>query len=95
MISIELTDSAENIFDRLIFSDENDVSYKDDAYKNLHRNHYLEETQADLDWHGLIYSDIKNKYNISGMPPAEAVAKMIDQFQALQYIIRNTKKPGI
>ena len=36
-VSIELTDSAENIFDRLVFSDENDVIYKDDDYKNQHK----------------------------------------------------------
>ncbi len=29
-LSIELQDSVENIFDRLVFSDENDVIYKDD-----------------------------------------------------------------
>lgn len=38
VINIELTDSAENIFDRLVFSDENDVIYKDDDYKNRHKD---------------------------------------------------------
>lgn len=81
VITIELTDSAENIFDRLVFSDENDVIYKDDDYKNRHRNHYLEEIQADLDWYGSVYSGIKNRFDISGMAPEETVAKMIDEFQ--------------
>lgn len=35
-VCIGLTDSAENIFDRLVFSGENDVIYKDDEYKNRH-----------------------------------------------------------
>ena len=80
VISIELTDSAENIFDRLVFSDENDVIYKDDDYKNRHRDHYLEEIQADLDWYGSVYSDIRNRFNISGMTPEEAAAELINQF---------------
>ena len=80
VISIELTDSAENIFDRLVFSDENDVIYKDDDYKNRHRDHYLEEIQADLDWYGSVYSDIRNRFDISGMTPEEAAAELTNQF---------------
>lgn len=80
VIGIELTDSAENIFDRLVFSDENDVIYKDDDYKNRHRAHYLEEIQADLDWYGSVYSDIRNRFDISGMTPEEAAAELINQF---------------
>lgn len=80
VISIELTDSAENIFDRLVFSDENDVIYKDGAYKNRHRNYYLEEIQADLDWYGSVYSDIKNRLDISGLTPEETAAELINRF---------------
>lgn len=80
VISIELTDSAENIFDRLVFSDENDVIYKDDAYKNRHRDYYLEDIQADPDWYGSVYSDIKNRFDISGMTPEETAAELINQF---------------
>lgn len=80
VISIELTDSAENIFDRLVFSDENDLIYKDDDYKNLHKNHYLEEIQADLDWYGAVYADIKNRFHISGMTPEEVAAELMNRF---------------
>lgn len=80
VISIVLTDSAENIFDRLVFSDENDVAYKDDDYKKRHRDHYLEEVQEDLNWYGSVYSDIKNIFDISGMTPEEAAAEMTDRF---------------
>lgn len=80
VISIELTDSAENIFDRLVFSDENDIIYKDDAYKKRHKDHYLKEIQADLEWYGSVYSDIKNRFNLLGRLPEEAVPKMIDEF---------------
>lgn len=84
VVSIELTDSAENIFDRLVFSDENDVIYKDDDYKNRHRDHYLEEIQADLDWYGSVYAVIRNRFDISGMPPEEAVAELINQFRLFE-----------
>jgi len=80
VISIELTDSAENIFERLVFSNENDVIYKDDDYKNRHRNHYLEEIQKDLDWYGSVYSDINYRFDISGMAPEQAVVRMIAEF---------------
>lgn len=80
VICIELTDTKENIFNRLVFSDENDVIYKDDDYKEQHRDHYLYEIQADLNWYGSVYSDIKNRFNIAGMPDEKAVAEMIDQF---------------
>ena len=43
ILAVELCDSAENIFDRLVFSDENDIIYTDDEYKNQHRDHYLED----------------------------------------------------
>lgn len=46
---IELYDTPENIFSRLIFSDENDEIYTDDNYKNANKDYYMKETQADLD----------------------------------------------
>lgn len=82
---IELTDSAENIFGRLVFSDENDVVYKDDAYKNKRRQHYMKEIRADQDWYGSIYSGIKNKFDTSGMLPEEAVLKLINKFHLNKY----------
>lgn len=52
VLTIELYDTPENIFSRLIFSDENDNVYEDDQYKNDHREYYLEAIQEDLDWYG-------------------------------------------
>lgn len=80
ILSIELTDSAENIFDRLVFSDENDVIYNDDAYKNKHKVHYLKEIKADLAWYGSIYRDIKYRFNIEGRSPDCVVHSLIEQF---------------
>ena len=55
VLSIELIDTAENIFDRLVFSDENDKLYKDDDYKELHRDYYLTDIKLDIDWYGKAY----------------------------------------
>ena len=38
ILPIEISDTAANIFDRLVFSDENDKIYKDDDYKNQHKD---------------------------------------------------------
>ena len=37
---IELRDSAENIFDRIVFSDENDKIYTDEQYKQAHKAYW-------------------------------------------------------
>lgn len=48
VLSIELTDTPENIFERLVFSDENDVIYKVDDYKNARKDHYLADILEDF-----------------------------------------------
>ena len=83
VLAIELIDSAENLFDRLVFSDENDVIYKDDVYKNEHKEYYLDEFEADLEWYGFVYKDIKNKFNVNAMPPDKATSKLIKRFHLL------------
>ena len=77
VLSIELIDTAENIFDRLIFSDENDKLYKDDDYKELHRDYFLNDIQQDIDWYGKVYSQmgITNKFEIQNESPDQAVGK--------------------
>lgn len=75
--SIELTDTPENIFKRLVFSDENDVMYKDDNYKNAHKDYYLADIQADLSWYGSIYQNITNKFFIDGKLPEEVTDEII------------------
>lgn len=42
VLPIEFRDTPENIFDRLVFSDENEVIYHDD-YKDAHKDHYLRD----------------------------------------------------
>lgn len=82
VLAIELTDTAENIFDRLIFSDENDNLYEDDDYKELHRKHYLSDIQGDIDWYGTVYSQmgIKNKLEIQNESPDQVVERLIFEY---------------
>lgn len=79
-LSIELQDSAENIFDRLVFSDENDVIYTDDEYKNSHRDYYLEDIMEDQSWYGNIYSDFCHPFNMNGDSPKTVADRIISDF---------------
>lgn len=62
LIAIELQDSAEHIFQRLVFSDENDVVYKDDAYMEAHKKYYIKDIQSDILFVKRIYMKIEHKY---------------------------------
>ena len=55
---IELYDTPENIFSRLVFSDENDEIYTDDNYKNANKDYYMKDIQADLGWYGMVNAKI-------------------------------------
>ncbi len=48
IIAIELQDSEEHIFERMVFSDENDNIYKDDAYKEEHKDYYIRDIHEDI-----------------------------------------------
>lgn len=74
---IELLDSAENIFDRLVFSDENDNIYTDDEYKNRYKEHYLNDIREDLGWYGSVYSAIKHKFDMDGRDPTSVTEALI------------------
>lgn len=78
VFSIELLDTPEHIFDRLVFSDENDVIYSDDEYKNEHKEHYLNELQEDLIWYGSVYKNITNKFFVNAKLPEEVATEIID-----------------
>lgn len=80
VFSVELLDSPENIFERLVFSDENDVIYHDDDYKNKHKSHYLNEIKKDIHWYGSVYSNIHNKFYMAGRTPQEVVDTLIREY---------------
>ena len=82
ILLIELYETPENIFSRLVFSDENDNIYTDDLYKSRHKDHYLSEIQADLIWYGKIYHDIgiHNRLFIDNNPPLKVVDRIISEY---------------
>lgn len=78
--AVELRDIEENIFERLVFSDQNDNIYKDDDYKNAHREAYLRDIREDIEWYGEVYSIIENKYDINDEAPDAVVDGLIKRF---------------
>lgn len=80
-LSIELTDTPENIFARMVFSDSQDKVYTDEVYKEMHRAHYLREIQMDLNWYGRVYSFIPHKFDLGGKDPETATVEIIRLFQ--------------
>ncbi len=83
VLAFQLTDSHENIFDRLVFSDENDIVYKDDDYKNEHKEHYLEEILEDQAWYGYVYSNITT-FPMNGLSSHAVVNAIISKYSLLK-----------
>lgn len=79
---IELYDTPENIFSRLVFSDENDEIYTDDNYKNANKDYYMKEIQADQDWYGMVNAKIgiHNRVFVNNNSPEEVVDRIIKEY---------------
>ena len=81
IILIELRDTPYHIFQRLVFSDENDNVYSDEKYKNAHKTHYMREIRKDLDYYGKIYSSLgAERFNINNDPPEKVVDSIITRY---------------
>lgn len=82
ILLIELYDTPENILSRLVFSDENDNIYTDDDYKNMHKEYYMKDIQADLDWYGMVYAKlgIRNRLFVDNDPPEKVVDRIITEY---------------
>lgn len=59
-----MQDSKQHIFERLVFSDENDNVHKDDKYKEKHREYYIKQIHEDIVYLKRAFKKIKNKYFI-------------------------------
>lgn len=81
VLAIELLDDAENIFERLVFSDEHDQIYKDDECKNAHKDYYLSEIKADIQWYGNVYKNIRNKLYICNDEVETVVDRIIINYK--------------
>lgn len=76
-----LTDTVENIFNRLVFTDENDnILPNSEEYRNKHKEYYLKDIKSDLFYYGQIYSFIKNKVNIDNKTQDEVADYIINEY---------------
>lgn len=81
VLAIELYDSPENIFDRLVFSDENDNVYFDDDYKNTHKSYYLKDIIEDMIYYEERWKElVRNKFDMKGEPPGAVVERLIQEY---------------
>lgn len=92
VLAVELRDTAENIFERLVFSDENDVIYKDDEYKNAHKKYFISDIMKDIQWYGFCYSGIKNKLYMHNDPPEEVVRRLIKRYRVSYALSAGSKR---
>lgn len=80
-LGIELRDMPENIFNRLIFTDEDDQVYEDSAeYREKHKAYYLREIKKDFTFYKQSFSKIENKFEINNDPPMVAAERLIKQY---------------
>ena len=80
VLAIELQDSSEHIFDRPVFSDENDHVYKDDDYKNAHRDYYIREIKKDIWAYTPSFLKVKNKFYMDGDSPERVVERIVAEY---------------
>ena len=77
VLAIELQDAPEHVFDRLVFSDENDQIYKDDDYKNEHKKHYIRDIKADISCYKRSFKKIENKFFMNNKSPQYLMAPLM------------------
>jgi len=77
VVAIELQDSEAHIFERMVFSDENDIVYKDDVYKQQHKDHYIKEIHEDIIYARKCFKKIKNKCFINNRSVDQVVDELM------------------
>lgn len=80
VVAVELQDSPEHIFSRLVFSDENDQVYKDDEYRDAHASYYLREIKKDITYYKRAFVKISRKLNMDNDPPEKVVERLMERF---------------
>ncbi len=83
VLAIELQDIPESVFDRLVFSDENDRVYRDDEYRDAHAAYYLNDIKEDITFYKRSFSKITNKYQMNHRSPEEVVKGLIETYGLL------------
>ena len=78
VIAVELQDTEEHIFERLVFSDENDNIYEDAEYKEAHRDYYLKDIHSDIVYVRKTFKKIRWKYFIDNKPVEQAAEELFE-----------------
>lgn len=78
VIAVELQDTEEHIFERLVFSDENDNIYRDDEYKMQHKDYYMKDIHEDIMYVKKTFQKIQWKYFVDNKS-VEQVAEELYQ----------------
>ncbi|ABR50020.1 hypothetical protein Amet_3927 [Alkaliphilus metalliredigens QYMF] len=76
-----MQDSKEHIFERLVFSDEEDNIFHDEFYKEQHRDYYLQDIHEDTVYVRRIFKKIGNKYFVNNRPVEQVVDELIVMIQ--------------
>lgn len=79
-LNIQLIDSPQNIFDRLVFSDDNDNLYVDKDYLESRKDYYLRDIKEDLFHYGNVYKNIKNIIDVNNRSQEEVAQQIIEEF---------------
>lgn len=79
VIAFEVQDTAECIFDRLLFTDENDVIIENnEEYKLEHASYYLNEIKEDMVYYGNVYEEVENKIFLDCKSAEEGASMIYD-----------------
>ena len=79
--AIELQDEPENIFNRLVFTDENDQICEDSKeYREAHRDYYLNDIYEDVKYYRNSFRKIELKFQMQNDPPDVVVDRLIEQY---------------
>ena len=85
VVAIDMLDTPQHIFDRLVFSDENDEIYEDEEYKNAHKRYYLSEIQKDILYYEQSYFFVKNKFFVNNDSIEKVANRLIEEFRLTIY----------
>ncbi len=83
VLAIELQDFAESIFQRIVFSDENDEIYKDDQYKYLHKRHFISDIKKDITCYKRSFAKVKNKFHINNDSVEIVLERIIKEYNLM------------
>ena len=82
-VGIRLVDSPDNIFDRLIYTDDNDQLLPDDGYKEKHASRIIRDIKGDCKAMNKAMINIPLIFDINGRSAEEAAADLAGIIKAI------------